>query len=123
MPTGEVLLAGGTAATTAQRYEDVLAPPAWRPVVSAPETLYQTCPTVIEGQGFRGISGASSGSYLDSPTDFPLVRLRAAEEGGSGRFPPRTCPPRVRRYGCPRRRRRARMPCPSSPTPFRVDAW
>lgn len=81
LPTGEVLLAGGTAATTAQRYEEVLALPAWRPVVSAPETLYQTCPTVIEGQGFRGISGASSGNYLDSPTDFPLVRLGAAEGG------------------------------------------
>ncbi|WP_238540034.1 kelch repeat-containing protein [Corallococcus macrosporus] len=81
LPTGEVLLAGGTAATTAELYSDVLASPAWRPVVSAPETLYQTCPVVIEGQGFQGISGGSSGSYLDSATDFPLVRLRAAEGG------------------------------------------
>ncbi|NVJ05659.1 HYR domain-containing protein [Myxococcus sp. AM001] len=83
LPSGEVLLAGGTAVTTAQRYDDVLALPAWRPVVTAPETLYQACPAIIEGQGFRGISGASSGSYLDSPTDFPLVRLGAA---GGGRL-------------------------------------
>ncbi|WP_426754664.1 kelch repeat-containing protein [Myxococcus sp. Y35] len=79
LPTGDVLLAGGTAATTAQRYEEVPAPPAWRPVVSAPESLYQTCPTVLEGQGFRGISEGSSGNYMNSTTDFPLVRLHAAE--------------------------------------------
>jgi len=81
LPTGDLLLAGGTAATTAQRYEEPLAPPAWRPVVSAPEALYQACPSVLEGQRFRGISSTTGGSPLDSPTSFPLVRLRAAEGG------------------------------------------
>ncbi|AKQ63740.1 Branched-chain amino acid ABC transporter, amino acid-binding protein [Myxococcus hansupus] len=81
LPSGEVLLAGGTAATTAERYEEGLPLASWRPVVETPDEAYQTCPLVITGRGFRGISGASNGSYLDSPTDFPLVRLRAAEGG------------------------------------------
>ncbi|GHH03856.1 kelch repeat-containing protein [Comamonas sp. JC664] len=81
LPSGDVLLAGGTAATTAERYEEGLPLAPWRPVVETPDELFQGCAAVITGRGFRGISGASSGNYLDSPTDFPLVRLRAAEGG------------------------------------------
>ncbi|NMO15107.1 OmpA family protein [Pyxidicoccus fallax] len=81
LPSGEVLLAGGTAATSAERYEDTGSQPAWRPVVSQPEVLTQTCPVTLQGQRFRGISGGSGGNAADSPTDFPLVRLRSAEGG------------------------------------------
>lgn len=81
LPSGEVLVAGGTSAPTAQLYEDTRALAAWRPSVAAPSSLVRGCPAVLEGQGFRGISGASSGSYLDSSTNFPFVRMRAAEGG------------------------------------------
>lgn len=81
LPSGEVLVAGGTSAPTAQLYEDTGARAAWRPAVAAPGVLVRSCPTVLEGQGFRGISGASAGSPLDSSTNFPLVRIRGAEGG------------------------------------------
>jgi N-acetylneuraminic acid mutarotase len=81
LPSGEVLLAGGTAATGAELYDDTGAQPAWRPVVSQPDVLVRACPSVLQGLRFQGISGASGGSYSDSPTDFPLVRLRGAEGG------------------------------------------
>ncbi|RKH04276.1 Kelch repeat-containing protein [Corallococcus carmarthensis] len=81
LPSGEVLLVGGVAATNAELFNDTGALPAWKPTVTNPATLVAGCPTVLEGLLFRGISGGSSGSYSDSPTDFPLVRLRAAEGG------------------------------------------
>ncbi|WNG17550.1 kelch repeat-containing protein [Cystobacter fuscus] len=81
LPSGEVLLAGGSAATGAELYEDTGAQPAWRPVVNQPDVLFSACPSVLQGLRFRGISGASGGSGGDSPTDFPLVRLRGAEGG------------------------------------------
>ncbi|RKG59173.1 HYR domain-containing protein [Corallococcus sp. CA054B] len=81
LPSGEVLLAGGQEPTNAQLFDDTRALPAWKPAVTNPATLVAACPTVVEGLRFRGISGGSGGNSADSPTDFPLVRLRAAEGG------------------------------------------
>lgn len=81
LPSGEVLLTGGTSATTAELYEDTGAQPAWRPTLAGPDVLVRGCSTVLEGTLFRGISGANAGSYLDSSSNFPFVRLRAAEGG------------------------------------------
>ncbi|WP_233582564.1 kelch repeat-containing protein [Corallococcus sp. CA053C] len=82
LPSGEALLAGGATAPNAELFDDTGALPAWRPVVTRPATLVPACPTVLEGLLFRGISGASGGTSTgDSPTDFPLVRLQAAEGG------------------------------------------
>ncbi|RYZ42880.1 MAG: HYR domain-containing protein [Myxococcaceae bacterium] len=81
LASGEVLVAGGSGAPNAQLFEGTGAQPAWKPVVDNPATLVAACPTVLEGLLFRGISGASGGSIQDSSTDFPLVRLKAAEGG------------------------------------------
>ncbi|RKH66256.1 kelch repeat-containing protein [Corallococcus llansteffanensis] len=82
LPSGEVLLAGGDDTRNSELFDDTGALPAWRPVVTRPATLVPACPTVLEGLLFRGISGASGGTSTgDSPTDFPLVRLQAAEGG------------------------------------------
>jgi N-acetylneuraminic acid mutarotase len=81
LPSGEVLLAGGLSAPTAQLYEDTGARPAWRPVVTGPDVVVRGCPAELTGTLFRGISGGNAGSYLDSSSNYPLVRLRAAEGG------------------------------------------
>ncbi|WP_375759984.1 kelch repeat-containing protein [Corallococcus exercitus] len=81
LPSGEVLLSGGLNTPNAELFDDTGALPAWRPTVTNPATLVAGCPTVLEGLLFRGISGASAGNSTDSPTDFPLVRLRGAEGG------------------------------------------
>ncbi|MCP3098016.1 Ig-like domain-containing protein [Myxococcus sp. K15C18031901] len=81
LPSGEVLLAGGVGPTRAELYDDTGASPAWRPVVTRPDTLFASCAITLEGQRFRGVSLGSGGNYESSPTDFPLVRLRSAEGG------------------------------------------
>jgi uncharacterized protein (TIGR03382 family) len=80
LPSGAVLFAGGDAITTAERFDDTNSQPSWHPTVNTPAVLVANCPTVLEGLLFRGISSAS-GSSADSPTNFPLVRLRGAEGG------------------------------------------
>ncbi|XXF75322.1 kelch repeat-containing protein [Myxococcaceae bacterium GXIMD 01537] len=86
LPSNEVLAVGGQGAggawlSSAELYDDTGANTAWRPVVTGPDTLVQGCPARIEGTGFRGVSGASSGDFRDTATDYPLVRLQTAEGG------------------------------------------
>jgi large repetitive protein len=81
LPDGQVLLAGGTAATTSQLYEDTGAKASSRPIVTSPDHLYAGCAGAIEGQRFQGIAAGGAGNYSASPTDYPLVRLQAAEGG------------------------------------------
>ncbi|NVJ20894.1 HYR domain-containing protein [Myxococcus sp. AM011] len=86
LPTSEVLVLGGESAAntwlaSSELYEDTGAQPAWRPVVTGPDEVLRTCSVRINGTGFRGISGASSGDYKDSATDFPLARLQGVEGG------------------------------------------
>ncbi|MFY0523620.1 kelch repeat-containing protein [Archangium gephyra] len=84
LPSNEVLALGGQGAAgawlaSAELYEDTGAQPAWRPVVTGPDVVMRTCSARITGTLFRGISGASTGDHKDSATNFPLVRLQAAE--------------------------------------------
>ncbi|MFP2911941.1 HYR domain-containing protein [Pyxidicoccus sp. 3LFB2] len=84
LPSQEVLAVGGQGAggawlASGELYEDTGAPPALRPVVTGPDTVQRACSARITGTLFRGVSGASSGDYKDSSTNFPLVRLQAAE--------------------------------------------
>lgn len=84
LPSSEVLAVGGQGAggawlASVELYEDTGAQPEWRPVVNGPDEVLRACPARITGTLFRGISGASSGDYRDSTTNFPLVRLQAAE--------------------------------------------
>ncbi|SET26097.1 kelch repeat-containing protein [Stigmatella erecta] len=84
LPSNEVLALGGQGAggawlASAELYEDTGAQPAWRPGVTGPGEVLRACTARITGTLFRGISGASSGDFKDSATNFPLVRLQAAE--------------------------------------------
>jgi len=84
LPSHEVLAVGGQGAggaglASAELYEDTGAQPAWRPVVTGPDVVQRACSARITGTLFRGISGAGSGDARDSATNFPLVRLQAAE--------------------------------------------
>ncbi|MFY1825817.1 kelch repeat-containing protein [Myxococcus fulvus] len=84
LSTGEALTFGGQDAgglwlTSAFRYEDTGAQPAWRPTVATPDQVPIGCPVRITGTGFQGISGASSGDYRDSSAAFPQARLQAIE--------------------------------------------
>ncbi|WP_375768282.1 OmpA family protein [Archangium gephyra] len=84
LPSNEVLALGGQGAAgvwlaSAELYEDTGAQPAWRPVVTGPDVVPRGCSARITGTLFRGISGASTGDHKDSATNFPLVRLQAAE--------------------------------------------
>jgi len=84
LPSHEVLAVGGQGAgsaglASAELYEDTGAQPAWRPVVTGPDVVQRACSARITGTLFRGISGAGSGNARDSATNFPLVRLQAAE--------------------------------------------
>ncbi|AKF08970.1 Branched-chain amino acid ABC transporter, amino acid-binding protein [Sandaracinus amylolyticus] len=85
LPSGEVLAVGGQGAggawlASAELFEPTGAQPAWRPVVTS-TTLTRGCPSAIRGTGLRGISQASYGSTMSSPTNYPVVRLTAAEGG------------------------------------------
>lgn len=77
LPTGEAFTPGVISSLFAEHG----AQPAWRPVVTGPDAITAGCPATIQGLGFRGISTASSGSYLDSSTDLPLIRLQDPESG------------------------------------------
>src|SRR5215217_4071977 len=86
LPSGRVLVAGGqgpggAVLDTAELYDGTGAQPAWRPVVTGPDEGLRACSIRVTGTGFRGISGASSGDYKDSATNFPLVRLQRPEGG------------------------------------------
>ncbi|MCP3140226.1 kelch repeat-containing protein [Pyxidicoccus xibeiensis] len=84
LPSNEVLAVGGQGAggawlASAELYEDTAAQPARRPVVTGLDTVLRACSARLTGTLFWGVSGASSGDYKDSATNFPLVRLQAAE--------------------------------------------
>ena len=55
---------------------------AWRPKVLAyPKQLILGDGLTLTGNGFRGVSGGSTGNMSDSPTDYPVVQLRSLEGG------------------------------------------
>ncbi|UJR78531.1 Hypothetical protein I5071_5610 [Sandaracinus amylolyticus] len=75
----------GARLASAELHDPTGAQPAWRPRVE-PAILTRGCRSAIRGTGLRGISQASYGSTMSSPTNYPLVRLTAAEGGRSWRF-------------------------------------
>jgi len=85
LPTGKVLVTGGYFGNgntnRAELYDVGLGfSNSWRPqitAISSPINLGGNL--VITGAQFRGLSGGSSGSSQDSPTDYPLVQLRSLE--------------------------------------------
>ncbi|WP_338868900.1 kelch repeat-containing protein [Myxococcus stipitatus] len=86
LPTGEVLAASGDGSAgarlaSAELFDATGAQPSIRPVVTGPDTMMQGCPVRVTGTQFRGVSGAGSGDYRDSATDFPVVRMKAVEGG------------------------------------------
>jgi hypothetical protein len=91
LPNGNVFIAGGrtnsgslffgpTAKTeiynTGLGYNN-----SWQPQITGASSLNLGGQLQLAGSGFRGISGASSGDGQDSPTDYPILRLRAVESG------------------------------------------
>lgn len=86
LPSGEVLAIGGQGAggawlASTELFEPTGAEPSWRPTILPAQTLVRGCASQIRGTGFRGISEASYGSTMCSPTDYPLVRLSDTESG------------------------------------------
>ncbi len=85
LPDGKVLVAGGSTATgslaSAEVYEATGSLDAWRPTVAPPVVLQAGAALTISGNRLRGISEASNGNSLSSPTNFPLVFLQEVEDG------------------------------------------
>jgi hypothetical protein len=87
LPNGKVLIAGGVTDTgflsDAELYDPGLGFPAsWRPQISAVNSpLSLGSSLVVNGSGFRGVSGGSGGNTQDSPGDHPVVQLRSVGSG------------------------------------------
>lgn len=87
LASGEVLVVGGATLTSgpslasSELFDPGSAFPAWRPQLTGSTTLFAGCDNPLSGTGLRGVSGASAGSYLDSATNFPLLRLLSSSDG------------------------------------------
>jgi N-acetylneuraminic acid mutarotase len=81
LPSGKVLVAGGgngSYPAAAELYDVGLGfNSAWQPqIATASSPLALGTKLILTGSGFQGISQASSGSYQDSATNYPVVQLR-----------------------------------------------
>jgi N-acetylneuraminic acid mutarotase len=91
LPTGNVLIAGGRTNTgslfvrptdSMEIYNSGLGyDNSWQPQITDATSLRLGGQIHVAGLGFRGISGASGGDGQDSPTDYPILQLRAVESG------------------------------------------
>jgi N-acetylneuraminic acid mutarotase len=86
--SGKVLIAGGnnsTYPTSTELFDRGLGSTAngAPQISSAPPTFALVNSLVLAGTGFRGIGAASSGNVQDSASNYPLVQLRALENGQS----------------------------------------
>jgi hypothetical protein len=87
LPNGKVLVAGGLAPSggnpfsTAELFDAGLGfTNSWRPQINtANSPINLGSSLVLTGAQFCGVTGASSGTSQDSPSDFPLVQLRSIE--------------------------------------------
>ena len=74
LPTGQVLVGGGTAAayTATGTYQT-----SWRPTISThPSSVTRGSTYLISGTQFNGLSQAASyGDELETATNYPLVRI------------------------------------------------
>jgi uncharacterized repeat protein (TIGR02543 family) len=82
---GKVLVMGGldasTVLSTCTLFDTGLGfDNSWRPAIStAPSSSELGNALALTGTGFRGVSGASSGSTTDSSTAYPVVQLRSLD--------------------------------------------
>ncbi|WNG60012.1 hypothetical protein F0U59_38825 [Archangium gephyra] len=90
LPSGKVLITGGAdfdvLHASAEIYEDTGALDAWRPTPDA-AVLRPGAAAHLTGNGFRGVSEASSGNTQGSATHFPMLSLMAVEVGAVWRVP------------------------------------
>ncbi|MHA7628969.1 kelch repeat-containing protein [Corallococcus sp. M7] len=90
LPSGKVLSTGGFSGedgtASAEVYEDTGALDAWRPTFDAPVVRPGEA-VPLTGNGFLGLSEASSGNTQGSATNFPMLNLMAVEGDGLWRVP------------------------------------
>jgi hypothetical protein len=95
LPNGKVLEAGGYIGvhnylSSAELYDVGLGfNSSWQPqIASSNSPLLLPGSLVLSGSQFRGVSEGSCGSTTDSSTDYPLIQLRALENGQTTFLPP-----------------------------------
>ncbi len=87
LPNGKILISGGYNGTNALASAELYDPGLALPAVGIPQISSITAPLTIgasltiTGSVFRGISEASCGNGQDSATDYPLLQLRAMDQG------------------------------------------
>jgi N-acetylneuraminic acid mutarotase len=94
LPNGKFLMVGAFTndgsnyTSTAQLYDEGRgASLAAQPVITAATLDHDTRKLTLTGTGFRGLSGASTGSYQDSSSNVPLVHWRSLNSGHTGYLP------------------------------------
>ena len=93
LTSGKVLIAGGyngTYLSSSELYDPGLGySTSGQPKITlASPKLSPDNGLTLGGSGFRGLSGASTGSYQDSPTNYPVVQLMAMGSGQTTMLPP-----------------------------------
>lgn len=86
LPNGKAVISGGSSASSTYLAAAELFDPgqgyttAMQPQIST-ATFNGAAQLVLAGSGFCGISGASSGGFMDSSTSYPMVQLRSMGNG------------------------------------------
>lgn len=82
LPNGKVLVTGGADASAELFEPGIGFNAAWQHQITGPVFVLELGSSLIlTGSQFRGVSPGSSGTYLDSPGDHPVLQLRGLESG------------------------------------------